>query len=85
MSESLLQNMSAPPRSKVVVAPNKTQTDFWQISLDNLPAPGRLFEEELAQLLGFTSAQNLIEAVEKELLLFQMPPIVLVALHCPYR
>lgn len=79
MKESLLHNMSAPPRSQVVVAPNKTQPDFWQISLDALPPPSSIFEEDLAQRMGFSSPQMLIEAVEKELLLFRTPPIVLVA------
>ena len=78
MNESLLQNMSAPPRSKIVVAPNKIQLTYWELSLPQLPEASSNFEEELVKQFGFKTPQELIGAVHQTLSTYPLPPIAMI-------
>ena len=79
MSESLLQNMSAPPRSKIVVAPNKVQPTYWKLALLDLPEASAGFDLAVVKHFGFHTIHELTCAVQSELARYQLPPIAMIA------
>ena len=77
--EGLLHNMSAPPRSKIILAPNIQETTFLAFSLDDLPEENADFEENFlrfCQQPSYTALNQKILEVEKTL---QLPPILTLA------
>ena len=61
MNESLLHNMSAPPRSKVVVAPNRKTPKQLRFRLEKYPPKGPNYEERLAHTFGFADVDDLLQ------------------------
>ena len=61
MNESLLHNMSAPPRSKVIVAPNRKTPKQLRFRLDGHPEKGSNYEKRLAKKFGFRSVDDLLQ------------------------
>ena len=78
MSESILQNMSAPPRSKIVIAPNKESQKYWKCSLDNLPPASPDFALKIAYSFGFNNPNQLIAMVQERLDTYFLPPVATV-------
>ena len=60
MRESLLHNMSAPPRSRVVVAPNKKTPQQLRFRLEGFPPKGSNYEQRLAEAFGFADVDALL-------------------------
>ena len=59
--ESLIHNMSAPPRSKIILAPNIQETTFLAFSLLDLPAKQMDFPQQFLQFCGLSSYAQLLE------------------------
>jgi len=74
--ESLLHNMSAPPRSKIIIAPNRKNLPQLRFHCKELPSNDIGFQKNLAKMYSCESFEELIdkcEAVCKEL---SLPPII---------
>ena len=61
MHESILHNMSAPPRSRVVVAPNRKTPKQLRFRLEGHPPKGPNYEERLAEAFGFASVEDMLQ------------------------
>jgi hypothetical protein len=61
MDESCLHNMSAPPRSKIIVAPNKKALPQLRFRLHEFPPKGKNYAHRLAEMFHFNNIQALLD------------------------
>lgn len=76
MDESVLHNMSAPPRSQIVIAPNKTPPAQVLFSLSSIPTKGSYFIDILSHMYGFEGQEELIAADARLHDTLQITPIM---------
>ena len=77
--ESLLHNMSAPPRSKIILAPNIQETTFLSFSLDDLPDENADFAQNFLQFCKHPSYESLTQKLTEVEKTLQLAPILTLA------
>ena len=75
-ANSVLQNMSAPPRSKVVIAPHRRKQSELECLSFYLPAlKKRSWQEDLLEITGLKSLQEVQRLAEYYLVELQPPSV----------
>ena len=76
MKESALHNMSAPPRSKIIVAPNRKAIPQLRFRLHEFPTKGAHYAHRLAEMYNFPNLNALLDFDASLMNTLQITPIL---------